>query len=82
MGATVHRHVNQWSTNVTGNEKVELGEVVRALYGHNGAPGLIAKVDRIDSRLDQWDGAITFIKTASSFVGLAGLAVLLRAVVG
>lgn len=40
---------------------------------------LAIKVDHIERRLDRWDGAITFVKAAASFVGLGGLAVFLAA---
>lgn len=42
---------------------------------------LDAKVDVIESRLDRWDGAITLVKAAASFVGLGGLSLFLWALV-
>jgi hypothetical protein len=64
-------------------ENHELRRLNDALFGDGlNEPGLIAKVDRIDARLDRWDGALTLVRLAATFVGFGGLVVLIRALGG
>lgn len=39
------------------------------------------KLDAVEKRLDRWDGAITLVKAAASFVGFGGLVAILAALV-
>jgi hypothetical protein len=55
---------------MTGSERNEIADL-RA--------ELLPRLDAIESRLDRWDGAITFIKAASSFLGFGGLLLILTA---
>lgn len=62
---------------MTGNEKTAIELLHTDIAGRLGE--LDDRLDHIERRLDRWDGAITFIKTAASFVGLGGLALFLAA---
>lgn len=58
----------------------QLERVVEAMFGDGrGNPGLVDKVDRIDSRLDRWDGAFKVLVGIASFMGISGLALIVRA---
>ncbi len=73
---------------MTSKETQDYLELRHRLYGGglDGEPGDIvtmkADIRSIKSTINKLDGAISFVKVASSFVGLGGLALFLRAVVG
>lgn len=64
---------------MTSGERSELTTGIEAILGRIEA--LDDKVDAIERRLDRWDGAITFIKAAASFVGVGGMGLILAALV-
>lgn len=64
---------------MTSSERSELTTGIEAILGRIEA--LDDKVDAIERRLDRWDGAITFIKAAASFVGVGGMGLILAALV-
>lgn len=58
-----------------GNIQLELEAIAKSIHA------VEEKVDAIETRLDRWDGAITLIKAAASFVGVGGLGLILAALV-
>lgn len=58
-----------------GNIQLELEAIAKSIHA------VESKVDAIETRLDRWDGAITLIKAAASFVGVGGLGLILAALV-
>lgn len=55
---------------MTGTERNEIRELSDAI---------LPRLDAIESRLDRWDGAITFIKAAASFLGIGGVGLIIAA---
>lgn len=64
---------------MTGQERTELAAGIHDIMAELG--DLKSKVDAVERRLDRWDGAITFIKAAASFVGIGGVGLFLAALV-
>ena len=58
-----------------GNIQAELEAIAASIHA------VESKVDAIETRLDRWDGAITLIKAAASFVGVGGAGLILAALV-
>lgn len=71
---------------MTADERIELAQMHREFRAHRDMlierlDTLDSKVDAVESRLDRWDGAVTFIKAAASFLGVGGLGLMLAALV-
>ena len=70
---------------MTGDERATLLQLETRLFGLDGTSGAIgsldSKIDLIESRLDRWDGAITFIKAAAGILGVGGISLILAAIV-
>ena len=70
---------------MTSDERATLAHLETRLFGFDGESGtlggLATKIDHIETRLDRWDGAITFIKAAAGILGVGGISLILAALV-
>lgn len=64
---------------MTGAERSELALLRQDIMGE--LVELADKVDAIETRLDRWDGAITLVKAAASFLGVGGVGLIIAALV-
>lgn len=67
---------------MTRDERDELAILNTRLFGLNGDGGLYGDVQDIKSELAEWRGAIRIVKYAGSILGLGGIGLILRAIMG
>lgn len=63
---------------MTAGERSEIAEFRAEMRSEMAA--LRSDVRSLNTRVDRWDGALTFIRAAATFVGLGGLAMFLAAI--
>lgn len=67
---------------MTRDERDELAQLNVRLFGLDGTGGLYGDVQEIKGELAEWRGAIRIVKYAGSILGIGGIGLILRAIIG